>query len=262
MTGGAHGMYAAAILVLMTGCAPDAGSARADPVASWQQPHATSEQDPPREPPAPPQFKDPKMARYHMRRHFDDLRIIEQLLLAGQLVEGTTLARFLARPYDDPGVADWQGHARRIADAALALSEAHGQDEALRREVQVAAECASCHLEAQGSPRFVRVPLVPQDDGTPKARMARHAWAADRLWEGLVGPADDRWSRGLVVLSDTPLPLTTLTDAPALGRRLQELARVQLTTRATTLLEARTSAYGEMLVTCAACHSSLRVIPR
>jgi hypothetical protein len=90
--------------------------------------------------------------------------------------------------------------------------------------------------------------------------MARHVWAADRLWEGLIGGDEDRWTRGLAVLADSPLPFGPLTDAPALATQLQRRAREQLDARAMTLPDGRATAYGEMLVTCAACHSSLHVV--
>ena len=89
--------------------------------------------------------------------------------------------------------------------------------------------------------------------------MARHAWAVDRLWEGMIGPDDDRWAAGLDVLAATPLPFTPLTDAPALAAGLRELARAQLANRSATGLDDRARAYGEILVMCAACHTSLHV---
>jgi hypothetical protein len=90
--------------------------------------------------------------------------------------------------------------------------------------------------------------------------MARHVWAVDRLWEGLVGADDTRWSRGLAVLSDAPLPFTTLRDGPRLATELQRRARAQLDTRATTLSDDRGAAYGEILSICAGCHSALHAV--
>ena len=53
-----------------------------------------------------------------MRSHFDDLRLIEQLLVAGKLDEGLTLAYLLVRPTDDAGLAEWAVHSQRVVDAA------------------------------------------------------------------------------------------------------------------------------------------------
>jgi hypothetical protein len=215
--------------------------------------------DPEREPPPPPRFVNPQAGRFHMRRHFDDLRMIERLFIAGKLDEGATLADLLVRQTDDPGMAPWDLQAKQVAEAAEALSKAPGLDEALRRAARVAAACADCHAQAQGRPVFAAVPPVPPDAPTRAARMARHVWATDRLWEGMIGPDDDRWKRGLEVLAATPQPFMRLTEAPGFARRLQQLARDQLAARATTGIDDRARAYGEMLVTCAACHSSLHV---
>jgi cytochrome c553 len=211
------------------------------------------------EPPPPARFDDPAMAHYHMRRHFDDLRMVEQLFMAGKVDEGATLAYLLVRQTDDPGMLPWQPQSKAVADAALALTTAESVDEGLRQVARVAEACAECHAHAQSLPLFAPAPDVPPNKPSREARMARHAWATDRLWEGMIGPNDDRWKAGLDVLAATPLPFAPLNDAPALADRLQQLARDQLAQRSTTLLHDRAIAYGEILVTCAACHSSLRV---
>jgi cytochrome c553 len=193
-----------------------------------------------------------------MRRHFDDLRMIEHLLVSGKLDEGKALAYLLVRRTDEPGIAAWEQHSRQVADAALELTEAPGMNDALRREARVAVACAGCHVAAQSLPVFAAAPALPPDRQTPETRMARHAWAADRLWEGLVGADDARWSRGLAVLSNTPLPFAPSSDASRVATDLQTRARKQLDMHATTVLEDRGAAYGDMLVACAACHSQLR----
>jgi hypothetical protein len=86
--------------------------------------------------------------------------------------------------------------------------------------------------------------------------MARHAWAATRLWEAILGADDARWSSGLAVLADAPLPAAVLTDGGKFGGDLQAYARTQLDLRGSTSLEARGAAYGEMLVLCAGCHAT------
>jgi hypothetical protein len=184
--------------------------------------------------------------------------MVERLLIAGRLEEGRTLAHLLVRRTDDPEMAAWDQQSRTVADAARELVEAPSVDEALRRVARVAVACAECHLAAQSLPVFAPPPALPPDRQTWATRMARHAWAADRLWEGLAGADDARWSRGLAVLSDTPLPFTALTDPTQLANDLQARARKQLDLRTTTVGEDRGTAYGEMLVLCAACHASLR----
>jgi hypothetical protein len=82
--------------------------------------------------------------------------------------------------------------------------------------------------------------------------MARHLWAADRLWEGLVGGAEDAWGQGLEVLAATPLPAAQLgaTREP-LARKLQSIA-----TGARKGPADHAAVYGELLTTCAGCHTT------
>jgi cytochrome c553 len=237
-------MRTAAWLVLAA-CARDAPQ----PESPALQPHAARETP---AAPAPPARELPVAVRYHMRAHFDDLRGVERLLIAGKLDEGTTLAYMLVRRTDELALPRWAVHAARVSDAAQRLTRATALDEALRREARVAAECASCHSDLGIAPVFARVPMLPPDAPTQVARMARHAWAADRLWEGLVGGDDARWTRGLAVLADTPVEPT------ALATQLQRRAREQLDTRDLSPPDARAAAYGEMLVTCATCHAKGR----
>jgi cytochrome c553 len=202
----------------------------------------------------------PVMMRFHMQRHFDDLRMIERMLVAGKLDDAKARAFLLTRPAPDPGMAPWATDVEAVTEAARALVAAPGVDEALRRETRVAKACAYCHLRVQKSPVFLAAPPAPRYEPTPAARMARHQWSVDRLWEGIVGPSDRSWRAGLDVLASTPLPLSPLTDAPSLATHLQELARGAPGTHGgpAELIEDRARLYGEMLVTCAACHDSAR----
>lgn len=86
------------------------------------------------------------------------------------------------------------------------------------------------------------------------AQMARHQWAADRLWEGIVGPSDSHWRSGLYVLANTHLTSIEV-DRPALANRMRTLALDAYNVPAKSLAE-RAATYGELLVTCAQCHAS------
>ena len=87
--------------------------------------------------------------------------------------------------------------------------------------------------------------------------MARHLWATDRLWEGIVGGADDAWRAGLDVLSTTPLPASELPkEQSTFGRKLQRLAEQARLRQATDTAQDRARSYGEILVTCSGCHAA------
>lgn len=202
----------------------------------------------------PPRFEKPAMVAFHMRAHLGDLRDIERLLIVGKLGEAKVRAFLLTKPAPDPGMARWQREVDDVTNAARALAAASSVDDALRREVRVAAACAGCHTRVQKLPVFAEPAAPPADDGKPPARMARHQWAVNRLWEGMVGGSDHHWRLGVEVLAKSPLPFSSLTDAPALAARLQSYAQHELANQTSESLEERARVYGEMLVTCAACH--------
>jgi hypothetical protein len=89
----------------------------------------------------------------------------------------------------------------------------------------------------------------------PRGLAARHAWAAHRLCEGVVGADDERWTSALAVLADATLDAPSATTKLAIA--LQRRARAQLDASATTAIAERGAAYGEILVICASCHSTL-----
>ncbi|MEO7736174.1 MAG: hypothetical protein ABIY55_34770 [Kofleriaceae bacterium] len=128
-----------------------------------------------------------------------------------------------------------------------------------RGAARLAEACARCHLDASAQAEFQPPPAAPEDRATVPARMARHQWAVNRTWEGMVGGADDVWVAGLDVLATTPLPWPKIgSERAALASRLRQLASRAKRVSGTEL-EARARIYGEILVTCAACHApSLR----
>jgi hypothetical protein len=224
---------------------------------SCGRPDAAPE-DPQRQPPEPARFDKPAVVQFHMRRQLDVLRKVERLLVAGKLEDAKARAVALIQVAPDPGMTRWQREVDDVTEAARALAAAPSIDEACR-EARLGEACASCHLQTQVPPRFAVPAMPPADEPTRTARMARHQWAADRLWEGLVGPSDHRWHVGLDVLVKTPLPFPRLTDTPQIASQLQTFAQSAIAHLATDSLEDRAHRYGEMLVMCAACHSTLQV---
>lgn len=215
--------------------------------------------DVPAAPEPAPALQRADIVRYHMRLHFDDLRSIEHYLVDGKLSEGTSLAFMLTNPEKDAGLLPWARQTRELVDTATKLSNAKSLDEALRLEVRVAVACAKCHDDAKPTAVFPMPGRPPLSDYTSQTvRMDRHRWATDRMWEGLVANSEDHWRAGLAVLAETPLPFSVTTDAPALATALQKRAMRTLLEPAPATAEERGRMYGEMLVTCAACHASVK----
>lgn len=211
-----------------------------------------------RQPPVPPskQFEHDMMVRYHMHGSLDLLRAIERLLIRGKLEETRELARAVAEAPVEPDLGAWAAQTQAVRDRAAAVASAPGVDEAVRREARLAEACADCHLETRVQPEFRSPPQLPPDRDTLAARMARHRWAADRLWEGVVGADDGPWHAGLAVLAATPLRWPELGERKDLARSLQQLADQARRRSATDSVADRARSYGEMLVICTACHTA------
>lgn len=188
------------------------------------------------------QLDRPTVVRFHMQRHFSDLRDIERMLLAGHLDDAHARAFLLTKPAHDRGLEAFADESDAVSRAAAALVTAPSIPEACRLEARVAEACASCHAHV---PKVLGLPVLPR---RPEPGMARHAWAADRLWEGVVLADPRRWRAGLDVFA------TTGTG------RVQELAQGAIEALAThhDTIATRASTYGELLVACASCHARSR----
>ncbi len=193
-----------------------------------------------------------------MRAHFHDALLIRQAAIAGTPEQAATPAKVLAliENLDDlpPGWRDFvermQQDARRIADTTNAAQVATAA-------ADLAVACGLCHQKF-GGPR-VSNELAPAEATTIDARMKRHLWASERLWEGLVVPSSDAWSVGAKALSNSPFPEEVLTKGgPQARSAASALAKLIAMTPTRRAIEERASLYAELLVTCGTCHRAIR----
>jgi cytochrome c553 len=195
----------------------------------------------------------------HMRDRYEDLRVMERHLVEGDLDVVREYAFSLAVDKGDPEIAQWNDRFAAMRQAAYQLATSAGLEEAWQREPRLAATCGRCHRDA-GAVLALETPPLPDDDGTSLARMDRHQWAADRLWQAMITSADDAWREALDVLAATPLPTAELaTVAPeAAAPRIRsyglQLMRLAKQSRSTTTLEERATRYGQILAVCTRCH--------
>ncbi|HET9990996.1 MAG TPA: hypothetical protein VFQ65_20835 [Kofleriaceae bacterium] len=220
------------------------------------QPASADPDDPHREPPHTAKLDESSIARFHMRAKLYDVRRIELALLRDKLVEAKILARAVVTAPDEPALAEWAPMMARVREQAQAVATANSGDEALRHLPHLAAACAECHVATGNWPAVENAPAAPAD-GPVVLRMARHQWATDRMWDGMIGGREDAWHVGLVVLAATPAPFAIVDgDEVALAKQLQSLATAALRDRSADSLDTRVRIYGELLVTCAACHET------
>lgn len=200
--------------------------------------------------------------RAHMAEHLAAAGRLQVAVADGRLADARDTARWFAShemtmpPGGAANVEAMRAAAHRIADATdVPTAGAHLG--------QFGRACAACH-EANGArPAFSPAP-PPAAGAGPDAQMRRHAWAAARLWEGLIGPADAQWRDGARVMAETPFDAARFVhekpnvDVVELAERLHEQAAA-----ATDLVDlgARATAYGELMETCASCHAIVRPNP-
>ena len=89
--------------------------------------------------------------------------------------------------------------------------------------------------------------------------MIRHLWAADRLWEGLVGPSEEAWRAGALAMAETQAELASefraSSAAGRIGAFLEEVSLLAKEAVDAEGLEDRADVYGRLLGTCDRCHS-------
>lgn len=190
--------------------------------------------------------------RMHMHANFDLVRGIERLLIRGKLKDATRFAEAIAMAPDEPAHGAWASRVVAVRERASEIARATTIDGALSGVAKLGAACGECHAEVATTLAFSPWPPAPADKPTIEARMLRHRWAVDRLWEGIVGNAHDPWLEGLSVLSASPL------DVPAsrapLAKQLKQLAERARRDKQSEATRAAT--YGSILKVCAACHTA------
>jgi mono/diheme cytochrome c family protein len=176
-----------------------------------------------------------------------------QLAVAqGRLSDARDLAVVLASdmPADVQQPAQRISHVDDLAAAGLELG-------------RLAGACGGCHAKF-GVSAAIPPRTAPAEAAGLTAQMARHAWGATRLWEGVTGPAEHAWIDGAVVIAKTPCDIQTVmrgkpnVRAFELAEQLREQA---IRAGGAAHLEARANLYGEVMSTCASCHQILRPQP-
>jgi len=197
-------------------------------------------------------FEHDMVVRLHMHENFGMVRAIEHLLIRNKLDDARELARAIAVSPDEPGLTTWATENARVRDQASAIANATTLDDAIHAVARLGAQCAACHLASGTMPDLATPPVAPPDQSTIESRMARHRWATDRMWEGMIGLSDESWKAGLDILTSAPLPATELgAEREAFAKSLQRTAKRARTVKAAD----RGGVYGEMLVVCAQCHT-------
>ncbi|MFO0566419.1 MAG: hypothetical protein U0263_12190 [Polyangiaceae bacterium] len=193
-----------------------------------------------------------------MRAHFKETAQIHKAVIDGALENTVKPAQALGNM---KGLGTVQKSWKPSLDALSAAASRFGQSPDLPAATAAIADigraCGSCHKIA-GGPK-VDVGTPPAQDKSLSGQMKRHAWALERLWEGLYVPSDPAWKAGADALAGVSFPQEVLKKGGVHARS----ASTQFTSVAPTLggkqkPEDRAKAYAQLLETCSACHMATR----
>ena len=203
----------------------------------------------------------------HMHEHLVRLTDIKSAVLIGDLEAARLSAEWLAlhKPFDTltPMYASFVDSMR---EDAYVIIEAQDVETAANGVAAIATDCAGCHTALEVNLEF-GVDQEPSSWTDLQSHMQRHLWGVDRLWEGLIGPSDAAWSRGIRMLAEAPLKGTenhwgegdVQEVGDALAVRVHELS---MEAASALTPDARASVYAELISACAACHTATGGGPR
>lgn len=198
-------------------------------------------------------------ASNQMWRHYERAGAVQVAVLTGDLASARASAYWIAEhpahgvPGEPPAYVDSMRLAARgvtgapdVADAAMASG-------------RMGAVCGACHVAARQGPQYQALGPPPTGSATNVAQqMTLHQWALGKMWDGLTGPSDAAWTRGVTSLAGAPgyqqhiaRGGVALTVADSLAGRLRSLG---VLAQAAPPAE-RARLFGELLGTCAACHT-------
>ena len=200
--------------------------------------------------------QEPSPVRPRMRAHFSHVSEIRDAMIRSGSPASDRRTWLATQPQDGLPVAA-QPHVGEMQRVAAEVAAAQSLPQAASGMARLAAACGNCHVAVKANPTLIAV-LPRAEDETIKGRMRKHYRAAEHLYRGLVVPASHSWQLGVEALSGNPVELElTKSGKPspeirALAQRLLGLAQNAGSAESQ---GARWPLYGQMLTTCAECHS-------
>jgi hypothetical protein len=191
----------------------------------------------------------------HMAEHFSRTASVKKAVIAGDLQASKEDAEWMAK--HDFSVPDsWRPHVQAMQAAAQRVVDATDTATAARATADMGQVCGSCH-RTHGGPKF-EVGSPPAEGSGAATQMLRHQWAADRMWEGLIGPSEAAWVKGSealggAILIKKGLEKSVPPEVESLARKIHDLGEKSRSAAPGD----RAALYGEFLGTCAECHSKL-----
>lgn len=195
----------------------------------------------------------------HMQQHFARVERVRDAVVAGDLDATREPARWLAGHDVMEGIpTGWEQHVTQMRRLAQVVVDARDLATAASATADMGGLCGGCHQSLDEGAQFTIV-VVPSEESGVVAHMLRHEWAADRLWEGLIGPSDEAWRVGAEALGEAALdPQDTPEEVTVLARRVHELGAQAVETFG---FSDRATLYGQLIASCARCHELMEAGP-
>jgi cytochrome c553 len=207
--------------------------------------------------PAPPSKPITELTK-EMHEQFGKVTVVQQAVIRGDLETAAVPAKWMADHQEVGGfpantasyVADMKKFAANVAGA----KDIKG---AATATTMMISYCGSCHAAAQVKPAFPELPKPRSRKGTA-AHMLEHQWAVDLMYQGLAGPSDDLWKKGVEALRASPLSAADLPKDASLTAEITasetKVHEQASKTLMTTDMGTRVALYSELLGECATCH--------
>lgn len=193
-----------------------------------------------------------------MQEHWDAGLALQHAMERGDLEAARDAAARIADVGQIPGLTwDAGPYLREMRLNAERIRDAASFKEAAEATGSTAAACGRCHARAEVGPRPEGTTTAPSAEQDTRSHMIQHAWAMDRMWEGLVVPSADRWRAGARLLAEQPVSAHGLSSELSLvSARVHELGRQAMDDETPGERAAR---FGLILADCAGCHAELGV---
>ncbi len=199
-----------------------------------------------------------------MHAHHDAVVAMQRSLVSGSLDATRASASELLAVDASASAEGWRVYLDSMRSAAATVRDAGDIESAASGVASLGVACGDCHIANGVEIQFEDVDRPSNKEKLPQ-HMARHQWAADRMWEGLIGPSAAAWSSGANLLFESPINTASLGESSQQDAIKQMSRRVhQLAANATTVSDSASKAgiYAEFLANCAACHTAVGEGPK
>ena len=192
-------------------------------------------------------------ARMHTR--LDAIRGIGNAIALSDLAQAQTQGRALAALEDPEVLPQWQPFLAQVRISGEQLAQAKDIATAAPAAARLGALCGSCHQTLSGHATYSAAEQ-PAAGTNLASQMANHQWATARMWDGLVGPSEERWMQGAQALSSIKIDVAEVkVKLEVWTSKVRQLATDAKTTPAG---DGRVALFGNLLTACAGCHAEIR----